>query len=79
MITCPVDMEFVTDKGSAVSTKEFPSATATDSDGKEPRVICTADAEPLELGQNTITCTASDSAGNDASCTYIITVVGKVL
>ena len=69
-------MEVVTDTGSAAATINYPSATATDNAG-QPTIQCSPDSPTLEIGDNTITCTASDTDGNDDTCTYIITVVGK--
>ena len=78
-MTCPVDMDVPTDEGLPTSSFDWENPTATDNDGGEPSVVCTADNSPMVLGENTITCTATDSGGLSVECSYTITVKGNVL
>ena len=72
-ITCPSDEEVMS--SSAPVTYEDP--TVSDNSGNVPTYTCTPDAETLQVGQNTITCTATDGSGNAESCSYDITVIGR--
>ncbi len=67
------------DIGKSTSSQEIVSATATDNDGSEPTVECFDDNGSLELGENIITCTATDGAGNSIDCQYTITVQGNLI
>lgn len=78
-MTCPVDMDVPTDEGLPTSSADLENPTATDNDGGEPSVVCTADNSPMVLGENTITCTATDSGGLSVECSYTVTVKGNVL
>ncbi|XP_038071205.1 hyalin-like [Patiria miniata] len=53
-----------------------PDPTATDNDGTTPAVTCTPTAGssfPVD-DSTTVVCTARDTAGNEASCTFRVTV-----
>ncbi|XP_038072603.1 uncharacterized protein LOC119741056 isoform X5 [Patiria miniata] len=76
-INCPVDFYEVTDPGQpgAVVTWEV---TAQDNSGIQPTIVCDAgglqSGDQFPIGVTTVTCTATDEAGNQASCSFTITV-----
>lgn len=59
-------------------SEPIPTATVTDNSGETLTAVCTSDNDViLTLGANTITCKASDAAGNEGTCDYTITLKGK--
>jgi hypothetical protein len=74
VITCPDDVTLEC-TGNLSATYEF-AATATDDCDPEPAVVCDPPSgSAFPLGTTTVTCTATDSVGNSASCTFDVTVV----
>ncbi|WP_225413551.1 immunoglobulin-like domain-containing protein [Stigmatella hybrida] len=67
-ISCPAAQEYqCTDRGAVASS----TASAVDNCGAPPSVTCApAAGQPLPLGTTHVTCTASDAAGNRASCAF---------
>jgi hypothetical protein len=52
-------------------------ATATDNSGLAPAIVCTpASGAVLPIGQDHISCVATDAAGNSATSSFIVTVDG---
>ena len=73
-VTPPADQtaEATGDKGAAVS---YPDATAADAVGIVSGPGCTpASGSIFAIGTTTVTCTASDAAGNEGSASFDITV-----
>jgi hypothetical protein len=53
----------------------FPLPTATDNSGVPPTVSCSpVSGTSFNLGQTTVTCTATDGSGNQASSSFLVTV-----
>ncbi|WP_254627714.1 HYR domain-containing protein [Myxococcus sp. CA040A] len=73
-ITCPADQQVeATSPAGAVVT--YPPATATDVITGNPTVTyAPPSGGTLPLGMTTVTATAEDAAGNQASCTFQVTV-----
>ena len=73
VITCPSAITINTDLGQCTSSTSIGVATATDNCG----VLTVSNDAPTSfpIGDSTITWTATDSAGNTATCTQIVTVV----
>ncbi len=67
------------DEGKSTSSQEIVLAIARDDYGNEPEVECLDDNGSLALGENIITCTSTDGAGNAIECQYTITVLGNLL
>ncbi|NOK06672.1 MULTISPECIES: ELWxxDGT repeat protein [Myxococcus] len=73
-VTCPASLtvEAQADSGTSVS---YPPATATDDGFGEPLLSYSHDAGTLfPLGRTAVTVTATDTAGNTATCSFDITV-----
>ena len=78
-VQCPVDMSAYTDPEEAFATVNYESATAQDNSGSSPTVEC----EPgmgtqFNVGVNQVTCTATDKAGLEDTCTFDIVVEGML-
>ncbi|WP_224241353.1 ELWxxDGT repeat protein [Hyalangium gracile] len=73
VLTCPADVtaEATSAQGSSV---EFPPASARDTTSMMDVTYSHASGSTFALGATLVTATASDSAGNTASCTFTITV-----
>eukprot|EP00730_Choanoeca_flexa_P007518 TRINITY_DN12343_c1_g1_i2.p1 TRINITY_DN12343_c1_g1~~TRINITY_DN12343_c1_g1_i2.p1 ORF type:complete len:1022 (+),score=263.65 TRINITY_DN12343_c1_g1_i2:304-3066(+) len=72
--TCPSDRTVGTDAGNSEATMTWSAPTATDDIG-DAVVACNPAGNILPIGSNTVTCIATDGAGNQAECTYTVTVV----
>src|SRR5690606_29651414 len=58
------------------TTVSYPVPTATDLVDPDPTVTCTPPPGTVfPLGATTVTCTATDAAGNEARVTFTVTVV----
>ena len=77
VVTCPANIEQNTDAGQCYATVTIVAATATDNCGATVAGV-RSDAKPLSdpypKGLTTIAWTATDAAGNHASCTQTVTV-----
>jgi uncharacterized repeat protein (TIGR01451 family) len=72
-ISCPADIGIANDSGQAHATVSY-SAMATDN-APGVTVACAPPAgSSLPLGSTGVTCTATDAAGNTASCSFAVTV-----
>ena len=76
-LTCPVNMEVNTDEGSDEATGvQVPDATGVDNVDKTVSVSSDAPTA-YSLGDNVVTFSATDAAGNTGTCTVTVTVLGK--
>ncbi|MCT8339830.1 M36 family metallopeptidase [Flavobacteriaceae bacterium TK19130] len=75
-LTCPDNDTVIVDGGEVYTLTDYTTqATATDNCTAEPTITQDPVAgTELPLGENTITVTAIDEAGNVATCTFVITV-----
>lgn len=68
----PVVVEATGPDGAVVT---WPTPTATDDTDGNPPVVCSADSgAAFPLGTTTVTCQATDAAGNAATATFIVSV-----
>lgn len=75
VLSLPADLSVTATAGAASMTVTY-TATASD-DGKPLTPTCApASGSSFPLGITTVTCTATDAAGNAASGTFVVTVVG---
>ncbi|MEK3856866.1 HYR domain-containing protein, partial [Cytobacillus sp. FSL H8-0458] len=74
IITCPQDITLRNDPGQCGARVEFPPPDVTG--GVPPYMVeCTFESgDFFQLGTTTVECTASDSAGNAATCSFKVTV-----
>jgi HYR domain/Right handed beta helix region len=72
----PDDISVVTEPGASSATVEYPLPEAADDDTETlPTVVCTpASGTEFPVGDNTVTCTATDSADQIAETTFTISV-----
>ncbi len=71
-VTCPGDIATVaTSEAGAVVTYQ---ASATDAGGIASLVCVPASGSTFALGETAVTCTATDNAGNTASCSFKVTI-----
>jgi hypothetical protein len=80
-IYCPAPIFTVTDASQPGAVVTW-TVTAQDNSGAEPTIVCVADGglvsgDEFPIGVTTVTCTATDAASNEASCSFTITVEGK--
>ena len=73
IITCPTAITINTDAGQCTSTTSIGTATATDNCG----IPTVSNNAPIafSIGNTTVIWTATDAAGNTATCNQIVTVV----
>nr|MBX2828042.1 HYR domain-containing protein [Flavobacteriaceae bacterium] len=77
MITCPSDVVTPASSGLCEAVVTFPNAIATDPDGDLDTVEQTGglpSGSAFPVGDNVVTFTATDLAGNSVSCSFTITV-----
>jgi hypothetical protein len=74
-IACPMDVIIKTaNSGDASVVVNYPAPAAADNCGN-PTVVCSPPSgSTFPRGATTVTCTASDAAGNSATCTFTVTV-----
>ncbi|WP_432411343.1 ExeM/NucH family extracellular endonuclease [Rasiella sp. SM2506] len=80
VITCPANITITNDAGACSAVVTFTDATATDPNGDLDSVLQTAglaSGSEFPVGVSTIEFTATDDAGNMASCTFTITVTDE--
>jgi hypothetical protein len=74
-IVCPGDMTHDTDPSQCGAVVTFPLPAATDPCSGVTNVACTPSSGSFfPVGVTTVQCTAADSAGNVARCTFNVTV-----
>ncbi len=73
-ITCPANLTVNNDPGKCSAVVSF-SVSASDNCDSEVSVVCSpASGSIFPLGTTTINCTATDDAGNQANCSFTVTV-----
>ena len=70
VISCPVDQTVAFNNGPVF----FDEATASDNCPGVKVVCAPSSGSALPVGQNTISCVATDASGNKAQCSYVVTV-----
>jgi len=73
VITCPDDFTVYVNPGETEAVVKF-EVTATDDSGSVVVVCDPASGSTLPLGETEVNCTTTDEAGNQATCTFKITV-----
>jgi hypothetical protein len=76
-ITCPADILVPTDPGRSTARVTWPPPATTDNCEAAVIVQCSPmRGSAFPLGVTTVQCTATDAAGNSASCSFKVTVQG---
>ncbi|MDN4594492.1 HYR domain-containing protein [Polycladomyces subterraneus] len=75
VITCPADVTVPNDPGENGAIVTYPNPTVTDNCPGPIDVSCSpASGSFFPIGTSTVTCTATDAAGNTATCSFTVTV-----
>lgn len=79
-ITCPANISAMTSSpGSAGAIVTFASPTTSDNCGAASVVCNPPSGSSFPPGTTTVTCTATDNAGNTASCSFTVAVTNLVV
>ena len=73
-ITCPGNITRNTDAGQCTAVVEFPTPTASDLCSPVTVNCSPPSGSRLSTGTQTVICTATDSSGNTATCSFSVTV-----
>ena len=73
-ITCPANITGVTDGGQCSKSNVTYIASASDTCSSATVVCNPASGSTFALGASTVTCTATDEAGNTNACTFTVTI-----
>ncbi len=74
---CPANVSQDANPGDLTAVVDFTIPEATDSRPGVVTNVCVPDTgSTFPVGLSSVTCTATDAAGNTASCTFVLTVVG---
>ena len=76
---CPGDQDVTTDIGYPTAVVNWTQSTATDNSGIQTLTSTHNSGENFTIGNNTVTYTATDDAGNTETCTFFVIVFGKCL
>ena len=76
---CPGDQDVTTDIGYPTAVVNWTQPTATDNSGIQTLTSTHNSGENFTIGNNTVTYTATDDAGNTETCTFFVIVSGKCL
>eukprot|EP00057_Strongylocentrotus_purpuratus_P018227 XP_011672701.1 PREDICTED: uncharacterized protein LOC105442361 [Strongylocentrotus purpuratus] len=71
---CPSDQNVTTDSGNSTAVVTWTPPTATDNSGYQTLTSTHNSGEYFPLGNNTVTYTSTDSAGNTKTCTFFVVV-----
>ena len=72
---CP-DRELETDEGVSTASNYAIQPTVQDNADGSPDLVCSHSFDTFEFGDTVVACNASDSAGNVATCDFVVTVRG---
>ena len=72
---CP-NRELETDEGISTASNATIQPTVQDNVDGSPDLVCSHSFDTFEFGDTVVACNASDSAGNVATCDFVVTVRG---
>ena len=76
---CPANQTKDTIPSLSTAVAVWADPQANDNSGITPTVTCSIDSESkFQIGQTEVECKARDPSGNQATCTFIIEVIGKL-
>ncbi|HEX5734650.1 MAG TPA: HYR domain-containing protein [Blastocatellia bacterium] len=74
IVTCPANISLAAPSGQCATNANY-TATATDNCPGVGAVTCApSSGSSFPVGTTTVTCTATDAAGNEGSCSFTVTV-----
>ena len=73
-VPCPANITQCNDAGQCSAVVTWPPPAATDNCGVSSVVCNPPSGSTFQKGTTTVTCTATDTCGNQASCTFTVTV-----
>ena len=73
-VSCPASLTAPNAPNEASARVSYPPATATDNTPGVRLACSPASGSTFLLGDTTVTCTATDTSGNTATCTFTVTV-----
>jgi PKD repeat protein len=76
-ITCPTDLTMQTDSGNCSAMVNLPAISATDNVPGVKTSCTPLSGSAFQKGVTNVVCTATDSSGNTASCSFKVTVVDQ--
>ena len=78
IIGCPDDLSIDTDSGIATGTPLWTAPTASDNSGPVTLTPDYNSGDLFQIGETTVTYTATDDSGNSVStCSFAVNVTGK--
>ena len=75
----PIDVTQDTDGGSETAVVTWISPTASDNSGVVTMTSSNNDGDTFSIGVTTVTFTATDAAGNQATASFIINIEGMLI
>ncbi|HEU4388535.1 MAG TPA: HYR domain-containing protein [Blastocatellia bacterium] len=79
-ISCPANISTATSvPGASTTVVTFPSPVASDNCGAPTKVCTPPSGSVFLVGTTTVTCQATDNAGNTASCSFTVSVSNLVI
>jgi hypothetical protein len=76
VLMCPAEVRANALGGAAAASVSFDAATAADNADAAVAVGCSASSgSEFRVGRTTVVCTASDAAGNEGACSFVVIVV----
>ncbi|XP_070549873.1 hyalin-like [Ptychodera flava] len=75
VVNCPASRVVDYDYGNTTAFVVFGGESATDNSGEDMSVSCDPPTNTtFESGPNVVTCSATDAAGNEGTCNFVVTV-----
>lgn len=78
VITCPANVAVGTQSGQTSAVVNYPPPNVSDNSSGVTSGCLPASGSSFPLGVTTVTCTATDAAGNKSSCSFTVSVGGPV-
>ena len=76
-VTCPADIDLTAPSDSNGTAATF-AASCTDNSGTDVQISCSPQTgDHFVIGESVVTCTCTDLAGNDDTCSFNVTVSGR--
>jgi HYR domain/Right handed beta helix region len=76
VITCPANVAVGTPSGQTSAVVTYPAPNVSDNSAVVTTICLPASGSSFPLGVTTVTCTATDVAGNKSSCSFTVSVGG---